>query len=422
MIDLSPFSGQRFYVVGLGASGASAARALSAAGAVVEVWDDGEGLETPYTLIKPEAQTYEGLAALILAPGIPLTHPKPYPAAELALRADVPVISDVELAFRAGLKAKAIGITGTNGKSTTTALVHHALTALGQKSVIRGNFGVPILDCDDPGPEGFMVLELSSYQLDLSPGYPLAAACLLNISPDHLDRHGGLAGYAKAKARIFNQAEAKIVTGDDAECLTIAKDSGATLLGPADWQTFLETPALRGTHNQQNQAAACALLEAVGFERAAIVEAFQSFPGIAHRQEILGENDTWLFVNDSKATNVDSAIRALGSFETIHWLAGGLGKEGDASHLIPALTNVQIAYLYGENKDDLAALCLEAGTPHQLFDTLDQAFAAAMQAPGGTLLLSPAAASWDQYKSFEARGDHFRVLVQPYLTPQEVAA
>ena len=422
MIDLSPFANQRFYVVGLGASGASAARALSAAGAVVEVWDDREGLETPHRLIPPKAQDYTGLTALVLAPGIPLTHPEPHPAAKAALAAGIPVISDVELAFRAGLKAKAIGITGTNGKSTTTALVQHALTTLGQKSVIGGNFGVPILDCDDPGPEGFMVLELSSYQLDLSPGYPLAAACLLNISPDHLDRHGGLEGYAKAKARIFRDAKTKIVTGADAKSQAIAREVGADLLSPSDWAVFAETPALRGAHNQQNQAAACALLEAVGFERTALIEAFQSFPGIAHRQEILGQTDTWLFVNDSKATNVDSAIRALNAFEGIHWLAGGLGKEGDASHLLPALKNVQMAYLYGQNREALASLCAAAGTPHQLFDTLDQAFAAAMQAQGGTLLLSPAAASWDQYKSFEARGDHFRALVQPYLSPQEVAA
>ena len=419
MLDLSPFADQRFYVVGLGCSGTSAAHALATAGADVEVWDDREDIKPSHSLIAPDQQSYQGLAALVLAPGIPRTHPAPHPAVKAALNAGIPVISDVELAFRAGLRAQTIGITGTNGKSTVTALVHHALVTLGQKSVVGGNFGLPILDCDDPGPEGFMVLELSSYQLDLSPGYPLAAACLLNIRPDHLDRHGGLAEYAKVKARIFRAAKTKIVTGTDAESQAIARQVGADLISACDWEAFAQTPALRGVHNRQNQAAACALLESLGFNRATIFEAFQIFPGLAHRQEILGQAGPWLFVNDSKASNLDSAIQALNAFTEIHWLAGGLGKREDRSRLFPALRNVSEAYLYGQNKTDLAELCQQADKPYQLFENLEQAFAAAMQADGGTILLSPGAASWDQYKSFEARGHHFRALAEPYLTAQK---
>lgn len=430
-LDLSCFSGQSFYVVGLGLSGLSAAGALRDAGACVWVWDDRHlPAEWSQAAVTPDALDYSRLHALILSPGIPLTHPRPHPVVGRAKAAGVPILSDVALAFRAGLRARALGITGTNGKSTTTALVHHALEALGQRAILGGNFGVPLLDLDDPGPNAFAVLELSSYQLDLSPdGYPLAAACLLNISADHWERHGGLEGYAAAKAQIFKRADRKIVTGNDPASRKIAAQASACLLGPEDWAAFPETRALRGVHNQQNQAAACALLESLGFARQDIVPALESFPGLAHRQEIVGQTARWLFVNDSKATNVDSTARALRAFDDIHWLAGGRGKAGGFAGLTSALSKVCQAYLYGENCTELATFCQNQGLNPQTHETLDQAVAAALHAPGktlpgetlpgGTLLLSPAAASWDQYPSFEARGEHFRRLVQPHLDLME---
>ena len=412
MIDLSALSHQSFYLVGLGVSGTPTATALRDAGARVAVWDDGAIPEVLSTFATPPAEAdYAGFDALILSPGIPLTHP----AAQGAQAAGLEIIGDVELAFRAGIKARTIGITGTNGKSTTTALVHHTLAELGVPAVIGGNFGPAALTMDDPGEDGFVVLELSSYQLDLSPGYPLDAACLLNITPDHLERHGTLEDYAAAKARIFRNAKTGVITGADAESLAISRQTNIPVLEAADWALYPETPALRGEHNQQNMAATAAMLSDLGFEEGAVRAAMATFKGVAHRQEILGQAGGWTFVNDSKATNVDAAVRALTAFDDIHWLVGGRGKAGGLDDLAPGLPHVTKAYIYGENRAEVAAYCASQDVPHAVFETLDEAVASAMTAQGGTLLLAPAAASWDQYRSFEVRGDAFRSLIQPHL-------
>ena len=435
MVDLKKFKGETFYLIGLGISGTSAAQALTHAGAEVWVWDDhrkhnadskhlegAQGTSAPRkTALRhchPCDMAYSSLAALVLSPGVPLTHP----SVIRARQSGVEIISDIELMFRAGLQARVLGITGTNGKSTVTALISHTLRQLGHKVEIGGNFGPATLDMKDPGPEGFVVLELSSYQLDLSPGYPLAVACLLNVALDHLDRHGSMDAYAYAKSKIFRKAEHKIVTGTDAWSRKIAAQSRATLIAPDNWPKTQMAQTLRGDHQRQNQAAAWAMLASLGFDKEKVLTAMISFPGIAHRQEILGQTDRWLFVNDSKATNVSSTIQALSAFSRIHWLAGGRGKDGGFENLKPFLTQVEKAYIYGENADELARFCQDYGLPSRQFSTLTEAFANAISAAGGTLLLSPAAASWDQYPSYIARGDHFRALVAPYLKNQDVAA
>ena len=429
MIDLSLFSGQRFYVVGLGTTGISAVRALGAAGAQVACWDDygdhgdhcahqAQTGQDATALTAPDLVDYSQLTALILSPGIAPSHR----AVQAARAAGVDVISDVELLFRAGLKARALGITGTNGKSTVAALCHHVLQTLGIPCALGGNFGPATLALTDPGPEGFVVLELSSYQLELSPGYDLAAACLVNVEVDHLERHGTLANYAAAKARIFKSAQHKFVAGLDRWSQQIATQSGATLLPATHWPAERPQANLIGQHQRQNMAAVSALLTSQGLQEAAVLAAMDSFPGIPHRQQVIAKAGPWLFVNDSKATNVASTASALRAYKDIHWLAGGRAKAGGFDGLRPHLGAVTRAYIYGENAADLSAFCQQAGVPFDRFETLDQAVACALEGAGGTLLLSPAAASWDQYSSFEARGAHFHALLTPYITEHEAAA
>ncbi len=414
MIDLSRFAGKCFYVVGLGTSGRSSVHALAAAGAKVLAWDDHK-IHDPeiagFNLFAPADVPYENLSALILSPGITLSHP----SVDRAKAAGVAVISDVELAFRAGLRGRALGITGTNGKSTVTAMTAHVLETLGKSVSVGGNFGPPTLHMTDPGVEGFIVLELSSYQLDLSPGYPLAAACVLNLGVDHLDRHRTMAAYAATKARIFHSARQGFILGTDPWCQTMAEETGASLIPSEGWPTP-ENQTKAGPHQRQNYAAVAALLGAQGFAEADVLAALDTFPGLAHRQELLGQTPKWTFINDSKATNAGSAAMALMAYDRIHWLAGGKGKNGGLADLAPALTHVVKAYVYGENAPALGQLCQSHGVPFARFETLDAATKAALSDPiGGTLLLAPAAASWDQYPNFMARGDHFRDLIKPHL-------
>ena len=408
-MDLSRYKGHTFYIVGMARSGLSTLHALRAAGAIVFAWDDRDVdgvVKTPFNDVP-----YNELTAVILSPGVPKTHP----AAVRAINEEIDLISDVELAFRAGINAQTIGITGTNGKSTVTALTKHVLTALGESVVIAGNFGEPIFDVNDPGETGFIVLELSSYQLELSPGYNLTTACLLNLSTDHLDRHKSMSSYAKAKANIFNRAESGFVLGTDEWCQNIAQKGMAALIDPTSWPPLPDNPALVGNHQRQNCAAVLEMLKYLGFEHNEILTAMDTFPGLAHRQEVIGADKKWLFVNDSKATNPISTAIALKAYTNIHWLAGGQGKDGGLADLNDALKCVEKAYLFGENAPELADLCLMKNVPFKLFDTLAQATATALAENGGTLLLSPAAASWDQYQNFAERGEHFRHLIQTYF-------
>jgi UDP-N-acetylmuramoylalanine--D-glutamate ligase len=414
------FAGRRYAVVGLGRNGLPAARALVAMGADVSVWDDGEAARADAGLpLHNPALGYAGFDALVLSPGIPHTVPAPHPAALAARAAAIPILSDAELLFQAvrasGSAARFVGITGTNGKSTTTALLHHILVNAGVDSAAGGNLGIAALALPLLGDNGVYVLEMSSYMLERLTTLRFDVAALLNLSPDHLDRHGGMAGYIAAKRHIFDRAPGLAVLGIDdpdtaaiaagMECLTV---SGST--PPA-----IDMPALPGPHNAQNAAAATAMARALGLSDAAIASGLQSFPGLPHRQQRIAVTDGVAWINDSKATNADAAARALGCYDRIVWIAGGQSKAGGIKPLAPLFPRIAHALLIGRDAVILAATLTDHGVPHSIPGTLDAAVAAARglarKLDATTVLLSPACASWDQFSSFEARGDRFRDLV-----------
>jgi UDP-N-acetylmuramoylalanine--D-glutamate ligase len=435
-----PFAGERIAVVGLGKAGLPAARRLRGWGAEVTCWDDGEAARA--------GAAAEGLRvadpslgfrfdALLLSPGIPHLLPRPHPAAVAARAAGVPIMADVEFLFRAvrasGSRARFVGITGTNGKSTTTALLAHLLARAGIPVQAGGNLGPAALDMPVLGDDGVYVLEMSSYMLERLQRLRFDVAAMLNLSPDHLDRHGDMDGYRAAKARIFDRQEpgdvAVLGQGDEATA-SLGHGLAARLvpLGPGGvwWEgTVLRDgrgviadlaacPTLPGAHNAQNAAAASAMALALGVSREGIAAGLATFPGLPHRQELVGEAGGVRFVNDSKATNADSAARALASYERVVWIAGGTGKEGGIAALAPYFPRISHAFLIGRDGPGFAATLAAHGVPHTLSSTLEAATEAAarMALPGEVVLLSPAAASWDQFSGFDARGDAFRAQVR----------
>ncbi len=434
------FTGRRYAVVGLGRNGLPAAHALAATGADVAVWDDNAAARTDAGLrLHDPAAGYAGFDALVLSPGIPHLLPAPHPAAIAARAGGVPILSDAELLFQAvraaGSRARFAGVTGTNGKSTTTALLHHILQGAGLNSAAGGNLGVAALALPLLGDRGVYVLEMSSYMLERLATLRFDAACLLNLSPDHLDRHGDMAGYAAAKRRVFDRqgdGDTAVLGIDDADTAAIAaamrcrtvsgdrpadvwcdrgvlRDSGGPIVAMTD------APALPGPHNGQNAAAALAMARALGVADEAIVRGIRSFPGLPHRQQRVGTIDGVAWINDSKATNADAAARALACYDRVVWIAGGTAKAGGIETLRPLFPRIAHALLIGRDAPVLAATLADAGVPHSTPGTLDAAVAAArslarrLEAP--TVLLSPACASWDQFTGFEARGDRFRDLV-----------
>jgi UDP-N-acetylmuramoylalanine--D-glutamate ligase len=448
---LTLFAGRRFAVVGLGRNGLPVAHALAAMGAGVAVWDD-----------KPEARAAAGLPlldladglagfeALVLSPGIPHrllrssapSVPAPHPAALAAQRAGLPILSDAELLFQAvralGSRARFVGITGTNGKSTTTALLANILSTAGVESAAGGNLGVPALALPALTDAGVYVLEMSSYMLERLTTLRFDAAALLNLSPDHLDRHGDMAGYVAAKRRVFDRQDANdiavIGTDDHAAAglayslhgprvLTVSGqhsadvwcDDGALRDGDGPILPMDEAPALPGAHNAQNAAAAAALALALGVPRAAVANGIAGFQGLPHRQQRVAVADGVAWINDSKATNADAAARALACYDRLVWIAGGIAKAGGIESLGPLLPRVAHAVLIGRDAPLLAATLADAGVPFTLAGTLDAAVPAARAAATRTnspvVLLSPACASFDQFVSFEARGERFRDLV-----------
>ncbi len=454
MIPLPHASGKTFFVLGFGKSGQASAAALEAAGAKVLAWDDKEkGREAiqaaGHALADPTQTDWSGIAGLVMAPGVPLTHPAPHPAALKARAAKVPVLSDLDLLFEACPKARYVGITGTNGKSTTTALIAHILQSAGRKVQMGGNIGTAALSLEPMDENGFYVLELSSYQLDLIQSNPLEVGVWLNVTPDHYERHGGLQGYVAAKKKIARTdgPQTLVLGTDEPETQAVFEElkkrrnlslvelssrrtpengieigNGALRFSfdpePLDLSPLTRLP---GRHNAQNAAAAFAACRALGLTRQEIEKGLASFPGLAHRQQLVGEKDGVRFINDSKATNADATSKALVCYENIYWIIGGLPKTGGLSGLEKLVRPVVHAFIIGQASEAFAAWCEEQKIPYALCGTLDVAtekaalLALKEKKKGAVVLLSPACASWDQFASFEERGERFAAQVQALL-------
>jgi len=462
MIPVRACQSQKVAVLGLGRSGLSAARALAAGGAEVLAWDDSAEVRAQAgaaglaltDLTRDRA--WQDVALLVVSPGIPHLYPAPHPVIARALALGVPVDNDIGLFFRSFATAdwdrfdvppRVVAVTGSNGKSTTTALIHHILREAGRPTQMAGNIGRGVLDLDPPGEGEVVVLELSSYQTELARALTPDVAVFTNLSPDHLDRHGGMGGYFAAKARLFTQGgpDRAVIGVDETEGRFLANavaqgaaddrviriSAGQRLEGPgwsvfarkgflAEWRKGRQAASadlrgiagLPGAHNHQNACCAWAVARTLGIGPKAIEAALHSFAGLPHRSQLVAEAGGVRFVNDSKATNVDSAAKALQAFDRIRWIAGGLGKEGGIAALSPYLGSVVKAYLIGHSARDFA---LQLGqTPHEICETMERAVAraAAEAQPGEVVLLAPAAASFDQYPNFEKRGEDFAARVR----------
>jgi len=456
VIPVTTFAGKKVAVFGLGGSGLASASALLAGGADVVAFDD-----NTQSVVKANAAgiptadlrqvDWSKIAALLLAPGVPLTHPAPHWIVNLARSAHVEVIGDIELFCRERAHhapdTPFVAITGTNGKSTTTALVAHLAASAGLDAQLGGNIGTAILSLKPPQAGRVHVIECSSYQIDLAPALDPSIGILINLSEDHLDRHGTMENYAAVKERLVagvQQHGTAIVGVDDTWCRKVA--DRLERLGKRVVRISVRHPlingiyveqqrimraiggdaapiaelggigSLRGVHNAQNAACAAAAALALGLDPAAIQAGLRSFPGLAHRMEEIGRRGAVLFVNDSKATNADSSAQALACFSDIFWIAGGKPKTGGIESLRGFFPRIRKAYLIGEAANDFAAT-LGADVPHEIDGTLDKALAAATRdaeactAVDPVVLLSPACASFDQYRNFEVRGDAFRALV-----------
>lgn len=428
MITSTAWKDKKYAVLGLARSGRATVEALLTAGADVLVWDDRAEVRAPFSgrcaIGDPLEADLTGYAGVVVSPGVPLnTHPiKPH-----ADSFGAPVIGDVELFAQARAELpphKIVGITGTNGKSTTTALVHHILQEAGVPTTMGGNIGLPILE-QEPLPEGGVyVLELSSYQIDLTYSLDCDVAVLLNITPDHLDRYDGdFAKYAASKSRLLamqRRGQNSIARFTDARVLgqfaegTIAsiledvlKNRGVEPSEQADW------PSLQGPHNLENAAAAIEVCDILGLAGPQIRAGLESYRGLPHRMERVAEISGVAYVNDSKGTNTAASAPALAAFDNIHWIVGGLAKEPGLGECEAELGHVKAAYTIGKAGPDFAAL-LQPHVPVEQCETLDRAVAAAAAKAeaGDTVLLSPACASFDQYADFEKRGEHFRALVE----------
>jgi len=468
MIPVPGFDGKRVAMFGLGRTGLGVARALEAGGATVLGWDDGEArraeaLGEGVSLEDLYAIDWSTVEALVLSPGVPLTHPKPHPLVVAAREAGKPIIGDMELFQRAldasDKKVKLIAVTGTNGKSTTTALIGHLVRQAGGNAQVGGNIGRAVLDLDPPQDQTVYVIEVSSYQLDLTTSFRPDVSVLLNITPDHLDRHGSFENYVAVKDRIFanqtgrgyavfgvdSEPVAKLCTARCGEQAPAGSSEGGPKVIPVSTRKALgrgvyvlggkiyhsrasrveeaadlnAVTTLQGAHNWENAAAAFAAVRVLGFDGVKIAEGLARFPGLAHRMEQVGELATAAgqvrFINDSKATNADAAARALETYDRIYWIAGGVPKAGGIETLTDYFPKIQKAYLIGEAAQDFAAT-LDGRVRHTLSGTLEDAVASAAHDAAGdanaVVLLSPACASFDQFPDFEKRGDAFRAAVR----------
>ena len=439
MIVSPAFAGKRYAVLGLARSGLSTVETLLASGARVTAWDNREEARAlveaknhPLAeLADPVTIDLTGFDGVVVSPGVPLNR---HPIADAARAANVPLIGDIELfaQARASLPAhRVVAITGTNGKSTTTALVHHMCQSAALPVRMGGNIGLPVLG-QEPLPEGGVyVLELSSYQIDLTHSLAADIAVLINLSPDHLDRYDGFAGYMASKLRLFamqHPAQDAVFGCGDALTLAAARDFAAARSGeqvhvvdPAKLAGQAGWPSLQGPHNLQNAAIAVEIAQLLGLNEAQWRPALASFKGLAHRMENVGEHGGVRFVNDSKATNPASTAPALAAFPRIHWIVGGLPKGDDLDECLPHIENVVAAYTIGEAGPRFAQILdplVPVSRSEMLGDAVRQAMAAAQ--PGDVIMLSPACASFDQFRDFEARGDAFRDIVAALVAESTV--
>jgi UDP-N-acetylmuramoylalanine--D-glutamate ligase len=457
MIPVTSFKGKTVAVFGLGGSGLASCQALKAGGADVVASDDNaeslaQAAKAGFTTANLRDVSWANFAALVLAPGVPLTHPTPHWTVLAAQRAGVAVIGDIELFCierkRTVPNAPFVAITGTNGKSTTTALVAHLMREAGHDVQMGGNIGTAILSLEPPRMGRVHVIEMSSYQIDLTPSLDPSVGILLNVTEDHIDRHGTLAHYAAVKERLVASVQKSgtaVIGVDDNWCRAAAdriEQAGTSVIRVSVRQPLANgiyaerdqivranggarsevariggIGSLRGEHNAQNAACAAAAALALGVREEVIQKGLRSFPGLAHRMEQVGRRGGVLFVNDSKGTNADAAARALSSFNDIYWIAGGKPKTGGITSLSEFFPRIRKAYLIGEAAQEFAGT-LGAKVPHEISQTLDNALAAAARDADASgladpvVLLSPACASFDQYRNFEIRGNRFRELVQ----------
>ncbi len=465
MIPVQGFKGQSVGVLGLGRSGLATARALKAGGAIPLCWDDNLAARNSAMAEDLEVKdlsrqgAFDGVACLITSPGIPHLYPAPNPVIVAAWAAGVPVDNDIGLFFRSfaaqGFEdfdtiPRVVAVTGSNGKSTTSALIHHLLTHAGKPAQLAGNIGRGVLDIDAPQDGGVVVLELSSYQTDLARALTPDVAVFTNLSPDHLDRHGGIGGYFAAKRRLFAEGgpDRAVIGVDETEGQYLANQMaegasddrviqvsvGRKLTGPG-WHVFArkgflseyrkgkqvgsidlrDIKGLPGAHNHQNACAAYAVCRTLGLAPRVIEEGMKTYGGLPHRSQIVAEVGGVTYVNDSKATNVDSATKALSAFKNIRWICGGLEKEGGLAALAEAAGDVRRAYVIGR---EAAAFAVGLkGIEAEVCTTMEQAVTRATEdaEAGDTVLLAPAAASFDQYDNFEQRGEDFTARVKAVL-------
>jgi UDP-N-acetylmuramoylalanine--D-glutamate ligase len=426
MIVSPAFAGKSYAVLGLARSGLATLDALAASGASLMAWDSNEEARGAAAgkarIADPLCTSLYGFSGVVVSPGVPLNR---HPIAPRAREAKVPLIGDIELFAQARPTLpphKVVGITGTNGKSTVTALIHHILKCAGLPTTMAGNIGLPILGQAPLEPSekgvGVYVLELSSYQIDLTQSLDCDVSVLLNISPDHLDRYDGVDDYAASKARLFamqSTGNLAIIAAEDDYTRAIASqvEGRKLLVSSSQVKDQSRWPTLQGPHNAQNVAAAVAAARALGVADEAIARALVTYPGLPHRMERVAEKNGILFVNDSKATNPTSTAPALAAFPAVHWILGGLPKSDDLEPCEPFLGHVKGAYTIGEAGPMFARL-LEEKVPVRECEMLFEAVGAAAGAarPGEVVLLSPACASFDQFRDYEARGDAFRAAVE----------
>jgi UDP-N-acetylmuramoylalanine--D-glutamate ligase len=441
------FKGTKVALFGLARSGTACVESLKLGGAEVFAWDDAVATTDAATAAGMPVTDLHGvdfgtLDCLVLSPGVPLTHPEPHWTVVKAHAAGIAIIGDTEIFQREvrGTGARVVGITGTNGKSTTTALIGHIFKASGRDVEVGGNIGTAVCLMRPPVKNRIFVIELSSFQIDLTPSLKPDVGILTNLTPDHLDRHGTMENYAAVKARMFvrqTSGDTAMVGVDDEWCAAIADGihSGSFVQRVSVERTLKDgvsaphgvlhdrlngklvaeidlrdMPALKGAHNWQNACMAYGAAKALGLSVAEITAAMKSFGGLAHRMQEVGRLGKIAFINDSKGTNADAAAKALSSFENIYWIVGGVAKAGGIEPLAPLFPRVAKAYLIGEAAAEFSRT-LEGHVPYEMCGTLDVAVRSAARDADGVVLLSPACASFDHYRNFEIRGDAFVKLV-----------